>query len=69
MPGAGRRGRRVAGTLEDHQFDDAGVRGLRITQEYRPQLIGIGAEEFRPVTAEGVVEQLGESQTVSPEPQ
>ena len=41
VPRAPAPGRRVVGTLEDHQFDDAGVGCLRIAKEYRPQPIGL----------------------------
>ncbi len=44
------------------------VRSVRVAEEDRPQLIGRGAEQCRPVTGEGVVEELGESQAVAPEP-
>src|ERR1700730_9273914 len=69
MPGARSWGQRVVGSIEDHEFDDPGVGVLRIAQEYRPQLIGVGPEEFAPATREGAVEQLDESQPVAPESQ
>jgi hypothetical protein len=42
-------GIRVAGPIENHEFNDPGVRVLRITQKDRPQLIGVGAEDLPPI--------------------
>ena len=41
---------------ELHQLNDAGVGCARVAQEDRPQPIGFGAEQFRPVAGEVMVD-------------
>jgi len=53
--------------VEHHQLDDAGVRSVRVTEKNRPQAIGLGAEQSRPVAGECLVEKLDETQPVAPE--
>ena len=60
-------GRGCRDAVQHHQFHDARIRSLRVAEEDRPQLIGRGAEEGRPVACERVVEQLGEAEAVAPE--